>query len=155
VDCCGLLVGQHYLTENKIAMQSGYSGTALIKKLGIKESHKVKLMNAPEAYFEWLENDISQQLCKKNEMPDFVHLFAKDVKTFEKGLQKILTQIKPDTVIWVSWYKKSAGIPTDLNENIIRNYALQNNLVDIKVCAVNEEWSGLKLVVPVAKRKTI
>jgi hypothetical protein len=134
-------------------MQPGYSGTPLIKKLGIKETHKVKLVNAPEAYFEWLENDIRQQLCKKNELPDFVHLFAKDYKTFETSIQNILTQIKPGTMIWVSWYKKSSGIPTDLNEDIIRNYALQHNLVDIKVCAVNEEWSGLKLVVPVAKRK--
>jgi len=136
-------------------MQSGYSGIPLIKKLGIKENHKVKLVNAPAGYFDWLENDISSQLCKKNELPDFVHLFAKDVKTFEAGIQKILAQIKPDTIIWVSWYKKSSGIPTDLDENIIRHYALKNNLVDIKVCAVNEEWSGLKLVVPVVKRKTI
>jgi hypothetical protein len=134
-------------------MQAGYSGTALIKKLGIKEGHKVKLINIPESYFEWLENDIHKQLCKKNELPDFVHLFAKDNKTFETGLQKILTEIKPATIIWVSWYKKSAGIPTDLNEDIIRNYALQHNLVDVKVCAVNEQWSGLKLVVPLAKRK--
>ena len=134
-------------------MQSGYSGTALIKKLGIKETHKIKLINMPEGYFEWLENDVRNQLCKNNELPDFVHLFAKDNKTFETGLQKILTQIKPDTIIWVSWYKKSAGIPTDLNEDVIRNYALQHNLVDIKVCAVNEQWSGLKLVVPVAKKK--
>jgi hypothetical protein len=133
-------------------MQAGYSGTALIKKLGIKEHHKVKLVNAPEGYFDWLENDIRKQLCKKNELPDFVHLFAKDNKTFESALQKILTKIKPDTMIWISWYKKSAGIPTDLNEDIIRNYALKNNLVDIKVCAVNEQWSGLKLVVPLAKR---
>ena len=63
-------------------MQSGYSGTALIKKLGIKENQKIKLVNMPEAYFEWLENDIRRQLCKKNELPDFVHLFAKDNKTF-------------------------------------------------------------------------
>lgn len=111
------------------------------------------MVNAPEAYFEWLENDIRQQLCKKNEFPDFVHLFAKDKKTFETSIQKIITKIKSDTIIWASWYKKSSGILTDLNEDIIRNYALQNNLVDIKVCAVNEDWSGLKLMVPVAKRK--
>ena len=91
-------------------MQSGYSGTPLIKKLGIKENHKVKLVNAPAGYFDWLENDISSQLCKKNELPDVVHLFAKDVTTFEAGIQKILAQIKPETIIWVSWYKKSSGI---------------------------------------------
>ena len=133
-------------------MQSGYSGTALVKKLGIKDTHKVKLVNTPEAYFEWLGYDIRQQLCKKNELPDFVHLFAKDKTTFETGLRKILTQIKPKTMIWVSWYNKSCGLSTDLNEDTIRNHALQNNLVDIKVCAVTEQWSGLKLMVPIAKR---
>ena len=134
-------------------MPSGSSGTPLIKKLGIKEADKVKLINAPEAYFDWLENDISKQLYRKEELPDFVHLFAKDNRTFETALQKILSQIKPTTVIWISWYKKSSKIFTDLNEDMIRNYALANNLVDIKVCAVNEIWSGLKLIVPVAKRK--
>jgi hypothetical protein len=133
-------------------MQAGYSGTPLIKKLGIKESYKVKLVNAPGAYFKWLENDIRQQLCKMNEQPDLVHFFARDNKIFETGLQKILAQIKPDSIIWVSWYKKSSGISTDLTEDVIRSYALKHNLVDVKVCAVNEEWSGLKLVVPVAKR---
>ena len=152
VNSCGLPVDLNQFIKTSV-MQSGYSGTALIKKLGIKENHKVKLVNVPEAYFEWLEKDIRQQLCNKNESPDFVHLFAKDNRTFETSLQKILTNIKPDTSIWVSWYKKSSGIATDLNEDIIRNYALQHNLVDIKVCAVNEQWSGLKLVVPVAKRK--
>ena len=135
-------------------MQPGYSGTPLIKKLGIKETDKIKLMNAPEEYFDWLGKDISNQFCKKNELPDIVHLFAKDYKTFETALQKIPGEIKPTTAIWISWYKKSSRIPTDLNEDIIRNYALQNNLVDIKVCAVSEEWSGLKLVIPVAKRKS-
>ena len=70
-------------------------------------------------------------------------------------MKKILVHSKKNTavIVWVSWYKKSSGIVTDLNENIIRDFALQNNLVDIKVCAVSELWSGLKLVVPVVKRK--
>lgn len=135
-------------------MQPGYSGTSLIKKLGIKDTDKIRLINAPEAYFKWLGKDISSQVCDKNEVPDVVHLFAKDYKAFEIALQKILEGIKPTTAIWISWYKKSSRIPTDFNEDLIRNYALQNNLVDIKVCAVNEEWSGLKLVIPVAKRKS-
>jgi hypothetical protein len=81
-------------------------------------------------------------------------LFAKDIAAFKKGMEKVLLHTKKNTVviIWVSWYKKSAGIASDLNENIIRDFALQNNLVDIKVCAVSDLWSGLKLVVPVAKR---
>lgn len=59
----------------------------------------------------------------------------------------------PNITIWVSWYKKSSGIPTDITEDVIRHYALKNDLVDVKVCAVSDIWSGLKLVVPVAKRK--
>jgi hypothetical protein len=87
-------------------------------------------------------------------LPDIVHLFAKDNRSFKAALQKIIRELKPATTIWISWYKKSSGIPTDLTEDIIRNYALKNNLVDIKVCAVSEEWSGLKLVIPVAKRRS-
>lgn len=133
-------------------MQAGYSGTPLLKKLGIRETDRIRLLNAPEPYFEWLEKNIQQQICKKNERPDFVHLFATNNNSFEKAMQQILPQIKAETVIWISWYKKSSGKQTDITEDTIRSYALQHNLVDVKVCAVNEEWSGLKLVVPLAKR---
>ena len=136
-------------------MEAGYSGTPLLQKLGIKEDSKIQLLYAPDNYFDLLKKDIKNQLCKKNELPDIVHLFAKNKKVFETGIQKIMLHIKPTTVIWVSWYKKSAGIPTDITETDIRNYILQHNLVDIKVCAVSEQWSGLKMVVPVAKRKSI
>jgi hypothetical protein len=83
-----------------------------------------------------------------------VHLFAKSYKDFEAEMKKLkpLTKSNPDITIWVSWYKKSAGIATDITEDIIRAYALKNDLVDVKVCAVSDIWSGLKLVVPVAKR---
>ena len=131
---------------------TGYSGTPLLKKLGIKEDMRVWLIDKPANYFELLEKDITGQLCKKNEKPDFIHLFARTNKEFESGMRKLKVVIKPTTAIWVSWYKKSAGITTDITEDIIRNYALQNDLVDIKVCAVSDVWSGLKLVVPVAKR---
>jgi len=130
----------------------GYSGTPLLKKLGIKESMRVLLVHEPENYFELIEKDISGQLCSKNEKPDFIHLFVKTKKDFETAMNKLKLLLKPSTVIWVSWYKKSAGIPTDVTEDVIRNYALQNDLVDIKVCAVSNTWSGLKLVTPVAKR---
>jgi len=130
----------------------GYSGTPLLKKLGIKESMRVLLVHEPENYFELIEKDISGQLCSKDEKPDFIHLFVKTKKDFETGMSKLKLSLKPSTTIWVSWYKKSAGIPTDVTEDVIRNYALQNDLVDIKVCAVSNTWSGLKLVTPVAKR---
>lgn len=133
---------------------AGYSGTPLLKKLGIKEEMKVQLINAPGDYFKLLEKDISYQLITKKETPDFVHFFTKSKKEFENEMKKLKTVCKTNTkiIIWVSWYKKSAGIATDITETDIRNYALQNDLVDVKVCAVSEQWSGLKLVVPLAKR---
>jgi len=134
---------------------AGYSGIALIKKLGIKPEMKVLLINKPDDYYKLLEADITDQLIKKNETPDFVHLFVKNVKEFETKMKKLKSVCKqnPDITIWVSWYKKAAKIPTDITEDTIRNYALRNDLVDVKVCAVSDIWSGLKLVVPVAKRK--
>jgi len=133
---------------------AGYSGTPLLKKLGIKEEMRVQLIHAPADYFNLIEKDISHQLISKKEIPDFVHLFAKSKKEFEDEAKKLkpVCQLNPKIVVWVSWLKKTAGIKTDLTETDIRNYALQNDLVDIKVCAVSEQWSGLKLVVPVAKR---
>ena len=133
---------------------AGYSGTPLLKKLGIKPDWKIRLMGAPADYFRWLEADLSGQVCGARVVADFVHLFAPSVKEFEKGMGVVLQLAakNPQLVVWVSWYKKSSGKATDVTESIIRDYALANGLVDIKVCAVSEEWSGLKLVVPVAKR---
>ena len=111
-------------------------------------------MNEPLDYFKLLEADISDQLCPKNETPDLVHLFVVKNKVFEAEIKKLQTLCKknPAVVIWVSWYKKSAKIPTDITEDTIRNFALKNNLVDVKVCAVSDIWSGLKLVVPLSNR---
>lgn len=136
-------------------MQSaGYSGTPLIKKLGIKPGMKILLINTPDDYFELLEVDITKQLCKKAEIPDLVHLFVVNKKQFETEMKKLKFVCKknPSVSIWVSWYKKTAKIPTDITEDVIRNYALKNDLVDVKVCAVSQVWSGLKLVVPITKR---
>jgi hypothetical protein len=140
---------------------AGYSGTPLLKKLGVKENMKVQLINAPADYFDLLETDISKQLISdkligKKAVPDLVHLFVTSNKAFEtamKGL-KALCKRNANIIIWVSWYKKSAGIATDVTEDTIRRYALGNDLVDVKVCAVSNEWSGLKVVVPLAKRTT-
>jgi hypothetical protein len=133
---------------------AGYSGTPLLKKLGLKESLKIWLLHAPDDYFQLLKTDISSQLCPPEENPDWVHLFAASRDDFEKGMRSLKTvwRKNPRLVIWVSWYKKSSGRATDLTEDMIRGYALQNGLVDIKVCAVSELWSGLKLVVPLNQR---
>jgi hypothetical protein len=134
---------------------AGYSGTALIKKLGIKPEMKVLLINKPDDYYKLLEVDITDQTCKENESPDFIHLFVKSEKEFESEMKALKSVYKENStvIIWVSWYKKAAKLPTDITEDTIRNYALKNDLVDVKVCAVSNIWSGLKLVVPVAKRK--
>jgi len=133
----------------------GYSGTSLIKKLGIKPEMKVLIINKPDDYYKLLEIDINEQSCKKDETPDLIHLFVRSVKEFVAEMKKLkgFSKLNPHITIWVSWYKKAAKIPTDITEDVIRNYALKNDLVDVKVCAVSDIWSGLKLVVPLAKRK--
>jgi hypothetical protein len=133
---------------------AGYSGTPLLKKLGIKPGWKLRLIGVPADYFALLQTDLSGQLCPALAVPDFIHVFAASVKDFEKAMPGVLQAAARNRqiVVWVSWYKKSSGKAADLTENIIRDFALANGLVDIKVCAVSEEWSGLKLVVPVKDR---
>ncbi len=127
---------------------AGYSSTPLAKKLGIKPGFKMRLINAPDYYLELftdMPSDV-QFLNNKKSKKNFIHLFAKDVKTFETYIHDLKNEIEQDGIIWVSWHKRSAKIPTDLTEDIIRNTALSIGLVDVKVCAVDEVWSGLKLV---------
>ena len=133
---------------------SGYSGTPLIKKLGISDTSKILVINAPANYFELLGKDVKKQFASTEDCVELVHLFVTSNQEFEREMKKLaaLYSMNPSMVTWVSWYKKAAGIPTDITEDIIRNFALANNLVDIKVCAVSEIWSGLKLVVPRSKR---
>lgn len=134
---------------------AGYSGTPLIKKLGITDATKLLLLNAPPNYKELLQADIDALLIKGKEVADLVHLFATESAAFLAGMKMILPLCKKNNrlVVWVSWYKKSAGIKTDITEDSIRSFALQHELVDVKVCAVSDVWSGLKLVVQLAKRK--
>jgi hypothetical protein len=143
-----------FLAINQHMSTTGYSGTPLLQKLGIKPDMKVLLLNQPDDYYSLLQTNIADQLCRKNEVPDFIHLFVKTEKEFINEMKKLKPIYKKysSIIIWVSWYKKSAKIPTDVTEEVIRNYALPNDLVDVKVCAVSEIWSGLKLVVPLNKR---
>jgi predicted CoA-binding protein len=133
---------------------AGYSGTPLLKKLGVKPEYKVLVINPPDNYSNLLETNITDQLATTNETPDWIHLFVTSNKEFESEMKKLLriTKKNPAVTIWVSWYKKSSGIATDVTEDVIRNFALKNKLVDVKVCAVSDLWSGLKLVVPLKHR---
>ena len=131
---------------------AGYSKNSLCKKLGLTEDMKVLLINAPDDYAELVELDVSSQKGGKNEKPDFIHLYVTAKEELEKELCRLVSIIKPTTIIWVSWYKKAAKIPTDITEDVIREIALKSILVDVKVCAVTDVWSGLKLVVRKEKR---
>ena len=130
-------------------MSSGYSGTPLAKKLGIKEGFVVLTVDAPENYLELLEpmplNTVVTTTPKSN--LDFVHFFTNSREDLFRGLALYKNLIKQDGMIWVSWYKKAARLPTEITEDTVRDAALPLGLVDVKVCAVDGRWSGLKLVI--------
>lgn len=133
---------------------TGYSGTPLAKKLGIKQGFKIRLFNQPDYYYD-LFSDLPtniEELKDKKSKKDFIHYFAKNTAQLNKDIKQLRQEIEENGMIWVSWYKKSAKIETDLNENIIRDIALNNGLVDVKVCAIDEIWSGLKLVIRLKDR---
>jgi hypothetical protein len=136
--------------------QTGYSGTPLAKKLGIKEGFKIRLINQPEYYFE-LFTDMPSTiilLTDKKIKKNFIHYFSKQAKDLQKNILSLKNEIEEDGIIWISWYKKASKIPTDVTEDLIRDLAMANGLVDIKVCAIDEIWSGLKLVIPLKDRRT-
>ncbi|CAN5779495.1 DUF3052 family protein [soil metagenome] len=130
---------------------AGYSVTALLKKLGIKETLKVQLINAPQDYMGFLEKDITSQLVSKTADADLVHIFAISKKELAVIFKQINKQAKEGLIIWISWYKKSSGMQTEVTEDVIREIVLPTGWVDIKVCAVSDLWSGLKIV----KRKIV
>ncbi len=134
---------------------AGYSGTPLEKKLGIKEGFTIGLINAPEYYFGLFENLPNEVVVSASEriLKDLIHFFTKEENELMYMLPLLKTQMKQDGMIWVSWPKKAAKADTDVTEDIIRNTALSIGLVDVKVCAVDEVWSALKLVIPVKERK--
>jgi hypothetical protein len=130
-------------------MTVGYSGTSLAKKLGIKENSTVAAVNAPDNYPELLSPlpDGVRMSSEPKPETDIIHFFTNSRDELSRGLVKYKNFIKQDGTIWVSWYKKAAKLPTEITEDTVRDVALPLGLVDIKVCAVDEKWSGLKLVI--------
>jgi hypothetical protein len=128
---------------------AGYSGTPLATKLGIKPAHTVLSINAPKDYRGWLGDlpDVTFVSNPPRAGADMVHLFVTSLAELENQLPRARSAMKTAGALWVSWHKKSAKIPTDVTEDAIRDRALKTDLVDVKVCAVSDEWSGLKLVV--------
>jgi hypothetical protein len=134
---------------------AGYSETPLGKKLGLKPGAITWVKNAPPGYWDWL-SPLPEKVTVKTRSAtglSFVHLFVKSTSEFKKEVLAARKVLTPDGMIWISWPKKASKVPTDLDENVVRNFALKNGLVDVKVCAVDEVWSGLKLVIPVKLRK--
>jgi hypothetical protein len=128
---------------------AGYSGTPLAKKLGIQAGAFVRAVDAPDDYAQLLEPlpaNVTFVERGADEL-DMVHLFTKSRSKLVKYLDEYKNKIKQNGSIWVSWPKKSSGIPSEVTEDTIREVALPLGLVDVKVCAVDDTWSGLKLVI--------
>jgi hypothetical protein len=135
---------------------SGYSGKALAQKLGITPWTRVKTRNAPANYQQLLGAlphgvPISTRLRRPI---DLVHIFSIARAHLRAELRRALEEIEQDGAIWVSWPKKASGVRTDVTLDVIREVALPLGLVDVKVCAVDETWSGLKLVIRKVNRKS-
>ena len=131
-------------------MSAGYSGTPLAKKLGIKSGSVIFTIAAPREYRDWLKplpDDVAFVAKPPKSGSDVVHLFVTSLAELKRELPKARKAMKSDGALWVSWYKKAAKIPTDVTEDEVRRLALSTDLVDVKVCAVTDIWSGLKLVV--------
>ena len=136
-------------------VDSGYSGTPLAKKLGLKSPLKLLTINAPKEYKAWL-GDLPEgvKLSTKAQKPvEAVHVFTIDSLFLDATLSRLRNELKQDGFIWVSWPKKTSKVPTDITEDTIRAIALPLGFVDIKVCAVSDIWSGLKLVIRKSERR--
>ena len=133
---------------------AGYSGTPLVRKLGIKAGSRVFAASAPPEYRALLAPmpEHAKIVARLDDSVELLHLFATKKLELERFLRRVLPVIRRDAAIWVSWPKKSAKVPTDINEDTIRAVALPMGLVDIKVCAVDDVWSGLKLVIRKSER---
>ena len=146
-------------------MSEGYSGTPLLKKLGVKPGQIALLVAVPdsvpelEAYADFAERvDVvglaARELvaaCAQGPF-DYIHVFETEAVLLEAEIGLLRQSLVANGMIWVSWPKKASRVPSTLTEDVIRAIALENGLVDVKVCAVNEVWSGLKLVIPLASR---
>ncbi|MEQ8924230.1 MAG: DUF3052 domain-containing protein [Fulvivirga sp.] len=134
-------------------MNAGYSGTPLAKKLGIKEGFKVLFVNQPDHYFHLFTDLPEIEEAKKSDTDlDFIHLFVLSLTELEKHFNTCKNQLTKNGTLWVSWPKKASKVETDLDGNIVREYGLANGLVDVKVCAVDETWSGLKFMYRIKDR---
>lgn len=133
---------------------AGYSGTPLVRKLGIKPGYRLWSFGAPEGYGALIGElpDGARPAAPDERGVEFLHVFATTRAALERGLAEARARMAEDGMIWLSWPKKASGVETELDGNVVRGIGLDAGLVDIKVCAVDEVWSGLKFVIRVADR---
>jgi hypothetical protein len=134
---------------------AGYSGTPLIQKIGIKPGHRIILRNHPPSFVTDLGTlpegaESSDRLSGK---ANVIVYFTGRLAELQKDFARLSAALVPDGMLWISWPKKASGHPTDLTENIVRKVGLECGLVDVKVCAIDATWSGLKFVIRVKDRK--
>ena len=138
-------------------MSAGYSGTPLVKKLGIKEGFRVALVGAPDGFREELSDlppgvtfvtSLASQL-------DLILFFVKSQSEMTRNFSRLASKLAPAGMLWIAWPKKASGVAIDLSDNTVREIGLDAGLVDVKVCAVNEIWSGLKFVIRVKDRPRV
>lgn len=138
-------------------MNVGYSGTPLAKKLGIKQGFSLLIVNAPANYIE-LVSPLPEGVNifeDRGSGLDLIHIFTNSRDELFSKLSECRYLIKQDGAIWVSWYKKAAKLPTEITEDTIREAAFPLGLVDVKVCAVDEIWSGLRVVIRRENRASV
>jgi hypothetical protein len=138
----------------------GYSGTPLAKKLGIKDDFRAALLHVPDDVKTELRDALEKCRIEHSRLQtsrdlDFIFLFAKSRAGLELELLPAAKALAPAGMLWISWPKKASGVATDLTDNVIRQSGLDAGLVDVKVCAVTDVWSGLKFVIPVKNRPKI
>jgi len=135
---------------------AGYSKTPLAQKLGIKAGMKAVVLRAPAGYRQWLA-PLPERVSFTEEAvagSEFVHLFVTERRTLEKELKRLRKLLADAGMLWVSWPKKSSGLASDITEDVIRDVCLPLGFVDVKVCAVDDTWSGLELMIRRENRKS-
>jgi hypothetical protein len=134
---------------------AGYSGTPLPRKLGIKPGQRVLLLGAPDGFAEDALGELPERVALRRRAggtADVIVAFHDRRAELARRLPRLRELMEPAAGLWIAWPKRSSGVPTDLTEDVVRELALQNRLVDNKVCAIDDTWSGLRLVIRLADR---
>jgi hypothetical protein len=145
-----MLAWSHSRRPEAAAVVAGTSGKPLVQKLGIKPGFRIFTIGVPAAY-DTIVGPLPAKVrvvTRANAAVDMVHLFATEAAGLDRKLHIARAAIAPDGMIWASWPKKASGVPTDLTDRVVRDTALPLGLMDIKVCAIDTVWSGLKFVIP-------